>query len=121
VHELSLANSIVETVEHHAAGRRVTKVNMTIGALRQVVPDSLEFYFEIASRNTVCEGAGLGQEIVPARARCDACRAEWDLDLPFFLCAACGGPGRPVTGEQFEVESIEVIEIEEREAANAPH
>jgi hydrogenase nickel incorporation protein HypA/HybF len=121
MHELSLSSAIVETVERHAAGRRVTKVTMTIGALRQVVPESLDFYFEIVSRDTVCEGAVLSQEIVPARARCDACLAEWDLDLPLFLCAECGGAGRPVAGEEFEVESIEIIEVEEREVANAPH
>ena len=47
MHELSLSSAIVNTVERHAAGRRVTVVNMRIGTLRQVVPDSLTFYFEI--------------------------------------------------------------------------
>jgi hydrogenase nickel incorporation protein HypA/HybF len=121
VHELSLAKAIVETVERHAAGRRVTKVNMTIGVLRQVVPESLEFYFGIASRDTVCEESVLSQAIVPARARCDSCQAEWDLDVPLFLCGECGSAGLPVSGEEFEVESIEVVEIEEREVADAPH
>lgn len=121
MHELSLSSAILETVERHAAGRRVTKVTMTIGALRQVVPESLEFYFDIVSRDTVCDGAVLTQEIVPASARCDLCGDEWELDLPIFLCAECGGTGRPVSGEEFEVESIEVVEIDEKEAAHASH
>jgi hydrogenase nickel incorporation protein HypA/HybF len=120
VHELSLSSAIVDTVERHAAGRRVTAVNMTIGALRQVVPESLDFYFEIVSRDTVCEGAELRQSLVPGRARCDSCGCEWDLDFPQFLCA-CGGSACPVSGEEFEVESIEVLEVEEKEMANAPH
>ena len=62
MHELSLSSAIVETVERHADGRRVTVVSMRIGALRQVVPDSLAFYFEIVARGTVCEGARLDHE-----------------------------------------------------------
>jgi hydrogenase nickel incorporation protein HypA/HybF len=121
VHELSLSSAILETVERHAAGRRVTKVNMTIGALRQVVPESLEFYFGIVSRDTVCDGAALTQDIVQVRARCDVCGDEWELDLPIFLCARCGGAGRPVSGEELEVESIEVIDVDEKEVAHASH
>jgi hydrogenase nickel incorporation protein HypA/HybF len=83
---------------------------MTVGALRQVVPESLEFYFDIVSRDTVCDGAVLRQTIVPGRARCEDCGREWELDLPLFRCADCGGPGRAVSGEEFEVESIDVIE-----------
>jgi hydrogenase nickel incorporation protein HypA/HybF len=121
VHELSLSSAILETVERHAAGRRVTQVNMTIGALRQVVPESLDFYFGIVSRDTVCEGAELHQNLVSARARCDHCAAEWELDFPVFVCAKCGGGAQPISGEEFEVESIEVVEVEEREVAHASH
>jgi Zn finger protein HypA/HybF involved in hydrogenase expression len=63
----------------------------------------------------------LTHDIVPGRARCDLCGGEWELDLPLFLCAQCGGAGRPVSGEEFEVESIEVIEVDEREVAHASH
>ncbi len=120
MHELSLSSAIVDTVERHAAGRRVTAVHMTIGALRQVVPESLEFYFEIVSRDTVCEGAELCQTLVQGRASCQSCAREWDLDLPLFLCAGCGGAATAVRGEEFELESIDVIE-EEEVAVNAPH
>jgi hydrogenase nickel incorporation protein HypA/HybF len=121
VHELSLAKSIVETVEHHAAGHCVTEVTMTIGALRQVVPESLEFYFELASRDSVCDEAVLIQKFVPVRARCEACQAEWEPKLPLFLCTECGGSGQPVSGEEFEIESIEILETEQEEVADAPH
>ena len=52
----------------HAAGRRVTVVSLRIGHLRQVVPDSLAFYFELVSRETLCEGARLEQEVRPGAA-----------------------------------------------------
>jgi hydrogenase nickel incorporation protein HypA/HybF len=111
MHELSIASAVLETVEKHAAGRRVGVVTMTIGALRQVVPDSLDFYFGIVSRDTICEGAELRQELVPARVRCGACGEERELDdLPVFLCASCGGACEVVAGNELEVDSIEIEE-----------
>ncbi len=132
VHELSLSSAIVDTALRHAEGRRVTAVNMRIGALRQVVPDSLVFYFEIVSRETVCEGARLEHELVGAMLRCPECERQWDpapppmathggpLDvfpgLPTFRCPGCGsGGGEVLRGGEFEVESIEVEASEAKE------
>jgi hydrogenase nickel incorporation protein HypA/HybF len=114
MHELSLSGAIVNTVEKHAAGRPVSLVSMRIGALRQVVPDTLEFYFGFVSRGTVCEGARLEQELIPARLRCEACGGEWGIEVPVFMCPACGSGGRVgvASGDEFEVESIEVEEAE---------
>jgi hydrogenase nickel incorporation protein HypA/HybF len=113
VHELSLSSAIVNTVVKHADGRGVSVVNLRVGHLRQVVPDSLEFYFEFVARGTVCEGARLEQELVPAVLRCDACAARWAMDLPFFRCPECGsGEVTVESGNEFEVESIEVEEVQ---------
>ena len=114
MHELSLSGAIVNTVVKHAAGRPVSVVSMRIGALRQVVPDTLEFYFGFVSKGTVCEGARLEQELIPARLRCATCESEWEIALPIFMCPGCGSAGRVevASGEEFEVESIEVEETE---------
>ena len=114
MHELSLSGAIVNTVVKHAAGRPVSVVSMRIGALRQVVPDTLEFYFGFVSKGTVCEGARLEQELIPARLRCASCEREWEIELPIFMCPGCGVAGRVevASGEEFEVESIEVEETE---------
>ncbi len=41
MHELSIAEAIVDVATRHAAGRRVVRVEVKVGHLRQVVPDSL--------------------------------------------------------------------------------
>jgi hydrogenase nickel incorporation protein HypA/HybF len=119
VHELSLSSAIIDTVLRHAEGRTVTSVEMRVGRLRQVVPDSLSFYFEIVSRDTPAEGADLELELVDAVMRCPSCAHEWDpapppaehesqvMLLPQFRCPACAEAGAEVLrGEEFEVESI---------------
>jgi hydrogenase nickel incorporation protein HypA/HybF len=113
VHELSLSSAIIATAAKYADGRRVAVVSLRVGRLRQVVPQTLEFYFEFVARGTVCEGARLDQEVLEARLRCDACGEEWEIEIPAFRCPGCGGSGVTiVSGNEFEVESIEVEEAE---------
>jgi len=113
VHELSLSSAIVNTVVKHAADRPVTVVYLRVGALRQVVPDTLDFYFEFVARGTVCEGARLEQELIAARLRCEECDHEWAIEIPAFRCPSCAGSDVTVaSGNEFEVESIEVEEAQ---------
>jgi hydrogenase nickel incorporation protein HypA/HybF len=112
VHELSIASALVATVEKHADGRSVAVVNLRVGTLRQVVPDSLEFYFDFVTKGTVCEGARLETEVVPARLRCDECGDEWQLVEPLFRCACGSTDVEIVAGNELEVESIEIEEDE---------
>jgi hydrogenase nickel incorporation protein HypA/HybF len=113
VHELSVSAAVVDTAVRHAGGRPVAVVNLRVGHLRQVVPDSLLFYFGLVARDTVCAGARLEIEVVPARLRCEGCAAEWVAEAAAFRCPACGGAGVTVlSGEELEVESIE-LEVED--------
>jgi hydrogenase nickel incorporation protein HypA/HybF len=111
VHELSIASAVVATVEKHAGGRPTSAVTLRVGRLRQVVPESLEFYFGFVSKGTVCDGARLELEVVPGRLGCASCDHEWELDEPAFWCPACASSDVRITaGNELEVESIEVEE-----------
>ncbi len=112
MHELSLAGAIIATAAKHADGRPVAVVSLRVGTLRQVVPDTLQFYFEFVARGGVCEGADLEIEIVPARLRCRPCAIEWSIDVPHFRCPTCAGSEVEIaSGNEFEVESIEIEEV----------
>jgi hydrogenase nickel incorporation protein HypA/HybF len=100
---------VVDTVLRHAEGRKVLAVELKVGTLRQVVPDSLAFYWDIVSRETLAEGARLDQVVVPARMRCSQCEHEWEPEL-MFRCPSCGGAGEVLAGDELEVDSIEVEE-----------
>jgi len=114
MHEFSIASAVVDTAVRHAGGRRVTVVSVRCGRLRQVVPSSLAFAFGVLSRDTLCDGAVLEQEIVPARLHCAGCAREWEIDLPVFRCPTCGtGAVDVVSGEELEVDTIEVAQDEE--------
>jgi hydrogenase nickel incorporation protein HypA/HybF len=111
LHELSLSSAIIATATKHASGRQVALVNVRVGQLRQVVPDTLAFYFEFVARDTLCEGARLELELVEARLRCRPCQAQWSIEEPHFRCPTCGGSEVEIAaGNEFEVESIEIEE-----------
>ncbi len=112
MHELSLSSAILDTVVRHAEDRKVNRVELTVGALRQVVPSSLEFYWGIVTRDTVCEDSVLELTEIEARVACKECDAEpWTLENPIFRCPACGGSDVEVlTGTEFLVDSIDVEE-----------
>ena len=112
MHELSIAGAVVDTALRHAEDRRVLVVNLRVGRLRQVIPDSLAFYFDIVSRDTLVEGARLEQVVVPVRMRCEACAHEWEPEL-MFRCPECSGAGEVLAGDELEVDSIEVEEDSE--------
>jgi hydrogenase nickel incorporation protein HypA/HybF len=111
MHEMAISSAVLESVLRHAAGRRVSEVRLRVGHLRQVVPDSLSFYWDIVTRDSVCEGSALDMELIPARLACAGCAREWEIELPVFRCPSCGGAEvQVVSGDELEVESIEVEE-----------
>ncbi len=111
MHELSIAESIVRIADRHAAGRRVTKVELKVGHLRQVVPSALEFAFELVAQGTAVEGAELTMQEVPAAGVCRRCGSESLLEGFPFACAACGGLDLEVIqGEELLVDSLELEE-----------
>ena len=118
MHELSIARAIVDTASRHAEGRKVSLVSVRVGGLRQVVPDSLRFYFAIVARDGRCADAELELTAVPMRLRCRGCAVDWEPDQPDFRCPRCaGGSVEVLTGEELE---IDYIEVEEEAACTAP-
>lgn len=114
VHELSIAQSIVEIACRRAERRRVTQVVVRIGHLRQVVPSALSFSFSLIAQGTPLEGAELVIEPMPAIGVCRTCGAESRLDAFPLQCGACGGFDlRIVAGEELIVDSLLVEEDED--------
>ncbi len=111
MHELAIAESIVAIAARHAGARRVTKVEVKVGHLRQVVPSALEFAFELVADGTTVEGARLELGEVEATVACRVCGLEDAVaDFP-LACNACGSLDVEVTGgEELLVESLELEE-----------
>lgn len=108
MHELALAQAIVDTALRHADGRRVDRVDVRIGYFRQVVPDSLTFSWELLTDGTGLAGCELAIEQVPAVVACAACGKRTTLDAPILLCRSCDSSDvELLSGEEFLIASID--------------
>ncbi|KRE31893.1 hydrogenase expression protein HupH [Mycobacterium sp. Soil538] len=120
MHELSLCHAIAGVVRTHAVGRPVEVVRVRVGALRQVVAESLMFCWTIAAEHEGLGEAALELERVPAAVCCRACGRESEIESRWSVrCPACdSGDVAVVRGEEFLVTSID---IRSDEAAEASH
>lgn len=109
MHEMALAGSILDCALRHAEERRLVHVQVKVGHLRQVVPSSLEFSWQLITNETVAEGAVLGIERIGIVAECRDCH-ETSLQDGFPMrCATCKGLDLEVrSGNEFLIDWIEV-------------
>jgi len=119
MHELAIAESVLQIARRHARGRRIVAVEVKAGYLRQVVPSALTFAFELVAHGTEAEGAALLIEEVPAAGTCRSCGTETPLPEFPLQCASCGGFDVEVTeGEELLVDSLELEEPQEALTTN---
>ena len=109
MHELSLIQGVVEICGQHADGRRVLEVTLEIGALSGVVPESMEFCFEAAAKDTLLEGAKLIIVRVPATGFCSICGIVSTMATYFDPCPCCSAPVLDLrSGDEMRVKDLEV-------------
>lgn len=112
MHELAITESILNIATEYAnrvEAKRVTHLYLTIGQLASIVDDLVQFYWDTISQGTVCEGAQLHFERIPARLTCLDCGTTYTLTDELILCPQCQrGRVKVDTGEEFRLDSIEV-------------
>jgi hydrogenase nickel incorporation protein HypA/HybF len=113
MHELSLAESLVEAIEEEsqrATFSRVRVVRVEAGVLSCVEPDPLRFAFEVAIQGTCAEGARLEIIRTPGKARCLDCLEEVHISAYYDPCSHCGSHRLSVLqGERFQLQELEVL------------
>ncbi|HUI63806.1 MAG TPA: hydrogenase maturation nickel metallochaperone HypA [Bacteroidota bacterium] len=116
MHELSIAQSIIEIVNEHVPtgdGASVKTVRLTVGQMAGVVVDSLEFCFVAITQGTPLEGARLEISSIPLRARCASCGKESEIEPTLFACPLCGERELTITGgRELQINEIELYDAE---------
>ena len=115
MHEMGIALQIVEiataSIPPDAGNVQVEKINLKIGKLAAVVPDSLRFCFDVVIKDTPLDGAKLVIEELPVVARCNDCNTQWTIHSPAFTCDNCAsGSLEIISGRELDIESIEIAE-----------
>jgi hydrogenase nickel incorporation protein HypA/HybF len=112
VHELGIAQSILELVQQYvpeSQAAAIRGVKVKVGTLAGVVPESLDFSFQAIVAETPWSTAKLEIEQIRTLARCNGCGNEFEIDEPAFICPACGGLSIKITaGRELQVSEIEM-------------
>ena len=112
MHELGITENIVNIAlakAGEAKARKVTQINLVIGALSGFVPDCIQFYFDSLSQDTIAQEAVLHFESVPAQLRCRKCSIIFQPRDTQWSCPECRGQSVEIAnGRELYIESIEV-------------
>ena len=112
MHEVGIARCVIDAaLAAVPEGGALSGVTVTIGPMSGVVADSLQFGFEVASKDTPAEGTELEIVEVPLVVHCDACDADIESDDAGALrCPRCAGSATIVSGNDVLVTSVRYAE-----------
>lgn len=112
MHEMSLAEGVMQLVEDTARreqARKVTLVVLEIGRLSSVEPAALSFCFDVVTRGSLAEGAALEIVDVPGAGWCMQCAATVPIAERYGACPQCGSHQVQATGgTEMRVKEIEI-------------
>jgi hydrogenase nickel incorporation protein HypA/HybF len=112
MHELAVTESLIATATEYAQkneAKKVISLNLLIGVLSGIVDDSVQFYWDIISADTICSQAKLNIERRSAKFKCQTCQTEYALNDELSPCPNCGSVDiRAISGDEFLLQSIEI-------------
>lgn len=107
MHELGITQNIVEIAIAHTHGAKVHRITLEIGQLTAILPDAIQFCFDICAQGTPLEGATL--EIIQHSGvgQCRLCGQQLALEQPFGICD-CGSTQLDILqGEELILKELE--------------
>ena len=118
MHELGLCEGILEAVERRAAGRRVTRVRVRVGAQHRVVASAFDQSFALVAQGTVADGAAVDLVTVPVLVTCRDCGHQAEAGDALAVCSACGGLDLETEGGDELI--LEAIHLEDQDVSRHP-
>ncbi len=114
MHELSIANSIIEIVLDEIKTKNLPEVKaigLKIGYLSGILPDSLQFGFDAIKLDTPLKNTKLEIEEVPISGKCNNCSKSFEVKDLIFACPYCDSPS--INMQQGQELDIAYLEIDE--------
>lgn len=113
MHETDMTKALILTIQDWANGQpnaaKIEKVHLLVGQFTCVEPMSLQFAFEVQTRNTFLEGVELVIKDVPLIAYCHPCQAEYKPEIGLqYSCPTCRSPMEEIrSGRELKIDHIE--------------
>jgi hydrogenase nickel incorporation protein HypA/HybF len=112
LHELYVAQNLLETAEKAAKQHNATKIKsirLIIGEWSGIEFDALSFCLKVAGKGTLAEDAVVEIDSPKLRCRCETCGNEFEPDEHRFACPECGSADtKVISGREIQIESIDL-------------
>lgn len=112
MHEVSIMSQTVEIALENARQQDANKIHrlkMRIGAMSGVVPEALNFAFDVVTEGTIAQGAILEIELIPVVCYCSHCQIEFQPPDLFYECPQCDRAcNKIIAGREIELTSLEI-------------
>jgi len=113
MHELPVTENILEISLRHAKEANASRINdifIVIGQLSSIVDDSIQFYWDIISKDTIAENAKLHFNRIPIQLLCNDCNTTYSPQNDNLACVACKSKNvKIISGREFYLEAIEIV------------
>ena len=112
MHERAVTESLLEIALRHAqqaGATRITGLYLVIGQLSSFIDESVQFYWDILSEDTIAERAMLHFRRIPVEMACLDCQSRYSPSDKDFTCPQCSSSRvKVIAGEEFLLEAIDV-------------
>jgi hydrogenase nickel incorporation protein HypA/HybF len=112
MHEVSLLENAMELALGYAQQQGATQIHrltLRVGELSGVIPEALQFAFDIVVQGTIAQKAQLSIETIPAICYCSTCRQDFQPTDWIYECPTCHQlSAKLLQGRDLELVSLEV-------------
>lgn len=113
MHETDMTKALILTIKdwfnEQSEKQKIEKIHLLVGQFTCVEPVSLQFAFEIQTRNTFLDGAELVIKDIPLVAYCHTCEKEYSPEIGLqYSCPDCRSPMEDIrSGRELKIDRIE--------------
>ncbi|MBI4784660.1 MAG: hydrogenase maturation nickel metallochaperone HypA [Oscillatoriophycideae cyanobacterium NC_groundwater_1537_Pr4_S-0.65um_50_18] len=117
MHETDMTKALILTVKEWWEAQpepiAISQVHLVVGQFTCVEPVSLQFTFEVQTRNTFLEGATLVIRETPLIAFCHTCQTEYSPVIGLqYACPDCRSPLDDIrSGRELKIDRIEYAPV----------
>jgi hydrogenase nickel incorporation protein HypA/HybF len=112
MHELAITENILEIALTHAKkanAKNISAIYLVIGQFSSVLDESVQFYWDMISKDTIAQGAKLEFKRIPAVMSCKDCGEQFSPNAIEFECPKCGSNSITILqGDEFFLEAIDI-------------
>jgi hydrogenase nickel incorporation protein HypA/HybF len=113
MHETDMTKALILTVKdwwnRQPDSGKITRIHLVVGQFTCVEPASLQFAFDVQTRNTELQGVELAIRETPLVAYCHRCDRDYSPEIGLhYACPHCQSPMDDIrSGRELKIEQIE--------------